>query len=259
MINNFDGNGILTGNSSFNDSNNVSLQGNFIGTDASGTLDLGNGLAGVVDLGDGHSTVGGTGLDDRNLISGNEEDGVLVSSDDSLVQGNVIGLKKDGLSALGNSRDGVRVLSGEGNKIRQNSISSNGALGIDLGGDGPTPNDAGDADAGANELQNKPLIASAKTGATGTTITATLNSVPDRTFLIEFFSNPSTDRAEGKKLIGEKSVTTGSDGKITFTFKPQAKVPRGQFVTATATGRPEFFDVLTETSEFSAPKKVVRP
>ena len=52
-------------------------------------------------------------------------------------------------------------------------------------------------------------------------------------------------------------MTTGADGKATFTFSPAARVPVGQTVTATAalSGR-----VLAEeesgTSEFSAPKSV---
>lgn len=111
----------------------------------------------------------------------------------------------------------------------------------------PTPNDAGDADSGPNGLQNKPVLTSAKTVSGKTTIKGTLNSTPDKTFTIEFFSNPSGD--EGKKFLGKKSVTTDASGNASFTFAPATAISVGQTVTATS-------DSTHETSEFSAPKKV---
>lgn len=179
---------------------------------------------------------------------------MLVEADNSFIQGNLIGLKNDG-SALGNSRDGVRVDEGEGNRIKQNAISFNGSLGIDLAGDGPTANDAGDADSGPNGLQNKPVIGSAKTGHTSTTIKGTLNSTPNKTFNVEFFSNPAGEN-EALTFLGEQSVTTDASGKAAFTFKPCQMVSRGQFVTATASTPAAN---SSNTSEFSAAKKVVRP
>lgn len=179
---------------------------------------------------------------------------MFVDADDSLIQGNLIGLKKDG-SALGNSRDGVRVDSGEGNRIKQNAISFNDGLGIDLDGDGASANDAGDLDPGPNGLQNKPIIGRATTGRAGTTIKGSLNSTPNETFIVEFYANPAGE-SEGLVLLGEQSVATDVSGKAAFTFKPEMKVPRGLLVTATANGPSDF---LGNTSEFSAAKKVVRP
>src|SRR5258707_15890249 len=64
------------------------------------------------------------------------------------------------------------------NTIRYNSIYSNGTLGIDLGDDGITPNDAGDGDTGFfNDLQNFPVIASAQFGAGSVTIAGSLSSM----------------------------------------------------------------------------------
>jgi large repetitive protein len=114
---------------------------------------------------------------------------------------------------------------------------------------GNTANDTGDGDEGANGLQNKPVITSAKNSSTKTTITGTLNGGREVTSLIQFFSNPSGN--EGKKFIGEKSVTTDSFSNVTFTFSPASKVAAGNTITATAT------PVRIEaggTSEFSAPK-----
>ena len=56
-----------------------------------------------------------------------------------------------------------------GNRVLRNSIYSNGELGIDLEGNGPTPNDNKDRDEGPNTLQNNPRLTSATT--TGTKIT----------------------------------------------------------------------------------------
>jgi len=128
---------------------------------------------------------------------------------------------------------------------------SNGGLGIDLYDDGPTANDSGDADTGANNLQNKPTLSSAKKRATGTTtVRGTLNSTPDKTFNIQFFSNPKgTD--EGKTLLGTQSITTDGSANVSFTFSTTKPIGLGQNITATATGPGG------NTSEFSVPKQVV--
>jgi CSLREA domain-containing protein len=244
-----------------------------------------------------NNTVGGTSPEDRNLISGNSTGVEITSGGGNKVQGNYIGTTKSGTANLGNSSSGVQVTfqganntiggngaarntiafnGGEGvqigavpseagvtgNRIFGNSIFSNGGLGIDLGGDGRTANDPGDADTGANNLQNFPVITSAKTGRRATTIKGTLNSPlegKNDTFTIQFFKNPESTREEGKKFIGEMTGVTDTDGVIdgiiSFTFKPQKKVKEGMFVTATATytGKPSGDD----TSEFSLPKKVL--
>ena len=68
-------------------------------------------------------------------------------------------------------------------------------------------------DSGPNGLQNKPLITSAKTSSTKTTITGKLQRRPNSGFTIEFFSNPSAN--EGKKFIGQKSiVNTDASGRL---------------------------------------------
>jgi len=146
---------------------------------------------------------------------------------------------------------------GEGavsNPISRNSIFNNVGLGIDLlTGNflGVTPNDALDADAGANGLQNFPVISSAKSSSTATAITGKLNSAPGDIYTIEFYSNPSFT-GEGKAFVGKKSVTTDSSGKATFVYKPASRVPVGKAITATAT------NASGNTSEFSAPRQVAK-
>jgi CSLREA domain-containing protein len=266
----------------------VRIEGNFVGTDASGTVARPNRSNGLnLRESGGDNKVGGTFRSQRNLISGNGANGIQIGTgnDGYTLEGNLIGTKKDGTSALGNGTNGVTLSSavdnfvggfsaadantiafnggdgvqviGEdtvGNRILSNSIFSNGGLGIDLVGGtenaaGATANDTGDRDTGANDLQNKPNITSAKTVGDTTTIQAKLNSTPNDGFFVQFFSNPSGN--EGKTFIGSKSVSTNSDGNVTFTFTPSQAVPVGQTVTATAL---EF--VGANTSEFSGPRQV---
>jgi hypothetical protein len=229
---------------------NVRIEGNFVGTDPSGTQALGNRGDGIeMDASD--SVVGGSTVAKRNVISGNDVDGLSVSAvNDVRVENNLIGTEADGVGTLGNLFNGVDVSGTTGVSIVRNSIFSNGQLGIDLGVDGRTLNDLGDADSGANDLQNFPILTSAKTGGGKTTVKGKLNSRPNSGYLIQFFSNPSgTD--EGKKFVGQKSVTTDGSGNATFTFTPSSKVGVGQTITATATK-----NTTGNTSEFSDARKV---
>jgi CSLREA domain-containing protein len=286
VINRFGSNGIdVGGPGSLAESTRVA--GNFIGTDPSGTLDRGNEGRGVVIYGEGTSgnTVGGSRPAGRNLISGNDAGGVgiFLLGEENAVLGNLIGTEKNGTDALGNSGEGVRIggpapdnlvgatLSGgantiafngddgvriidegsTGNAILRNSIFSNGGLGINLDDDGATANDTDDGDTGPNNLQNKPNLTSARNGGGKTTLKGSLNSVPNRTFNIRFFSNPSGN--EGKKYLGAKNVITDANGDTgSFTFKPENKVGANQTITATATRL-----LAGDTSEFSNAEAVV--
>jgi CSLREA domain-containing protein len=202
------------------------VMGNYIGTTKSGTGNLGNTNSGVFVLGSG------------NIIGDND------TSDGLTNAANIIAFNGfDGVDVSGNTSTGNSILS--------NSIFSNGGLGINLGNDGVTPNDPGDADTGANNLQNFPVLSSAKTGRRATTIKGTLESTQNGTFSIQFFSSPKSTNEEGKKFIGQKTATTDAGGQASFTFKPEKKVKAGMFVTSTATN-----DATGDTSEFSAPRKV---
>jgi hypothetical protein len=264
-----------------------------VGTDKGGIKDLGNDLSGVkvdtsvfagINVG---TTVGGTTAASRNVVSGNNGDGIdIFDSPATKVLGNRVGTTAGGKGALGNDEDGVSILVGFGTligngtsggsntvafngddgidipgigtsgiEISRNSVFSNAGLGIDLTDDGTTANDTGDADAGANELQNKPVLSSAKTVSGTTTIKGKLDSNPGKTYTVEFFSNPP-DTNEGKKYIGEQSITTSVDGLRSFTFTPTTSVAVGQTITATATTDTTAGDPTHETSEFSAPRTV---
>ncbi len=140
--------------------------------------------------------------------------------------------------------------------IMGNSIYSNGLLGIDLNLDGVTPNDPQDTDAGANRLQNYPVLISASSDATQTTVTGTLNSTPNANFRIEFFSNPAADASgygEGKTYLGAINIATNASGNASFTATGLPPVLLGYSITATASAQttPPNPTVLY-TSEFSA-------
>jgi titin len=225
------------------------VQGNYIGTDIAGTSDRGNGSHGVVIDGMDGNTVGGN-PGQTNLISGNDADGVhIIGADNTLIQGNLIGTDVAGTGSLPNTGNGVTVIGGTGNTITGGRIDANSLLGIDLGDDGVTANDAGDADAGANGLQNYPAITSAKSGGSGSMISGSLDSTASRQFTLEFFSSPSCDGSgfgEGRTAAGTMSVTTSGAGTVSFTHLTNIAIPVGHVVTATATDTVTF-----DTSEFS--------
>ena len=111
---------------------------NFIGTDRTGTADLGNTGDGIFAVG-GSMTVGGTlTADTRNVISGNSGNGINVLNTGVIIQNNRIGTSADGNTDLGNDKTGLRIVGGFGATIggtaagTRNIISGNGRDGIEL-------------------------------------------------------------------------------------------------------------------------------
>ena len=137
-----------------------------------------------------------------------------------------------------------------GNTITGNSIHDNLGLGIDLGGDGVTPNDPLDADGGPNSRQNFPAITRVFNDGSRATIAVRLHSQPLRRYRVELFDSPASDRSghgEGQHYLGAVDVTTDAAGNGTgaLTVLPASLPPRSR-LTATAT------DPDGNTSEFSA-------
>jgi 6-phosphogluconolactonase (cycloisomerase 2 family) len=264
------------------------MQGNFIGTDVSGTADLGGLSQGVSinrSISASNNLIGGTAEAARNIISGNNTYGVeITGGTGNQVQGNFIGTQVDGISRLRNTShgvfltngannnfiggiiasagniialnggDGVFIDSGTGNSILRNAIFSNDGLGIDLSPDGAAVNDSCDSDTGANNLQNFPVLTLATSNSGITMIQGTLNSAANTTFRIEFFANTACDSSgngEGQTFIGSAMVTTNSGCNANINVTLPATVPSGQFITATAT------DPNNNTSEFSPCRQVV--
>ncbi len=202
------------------------IQGNFIGTDETATIDLGNTGEGIFNI--GSCTIGGTAPGEGNVIAYNGGSPPLDPS------------------------GGIFLFQGTNARIRGNRIFENQPLGIDLAGqpDGVTPNDPGDADTGPNELQNYPMITSIVPGASTTHIEGLLNSTTPTTFDIDLFSNPACqsrpqEYLQGETYLGSTQVTTDGFGNATFATDVPFVLQAGQPVTATAT------DPSGNTSEFS--------
>lgn len=274
--------GVAVGNlNSFQGAAGNLIQGNFIGTTVTGMAALGNGGPGVF-LGETqNNTVGGTSRGARNIIAANRGEGIQIygrSATGNLVQGNAIGVAVDATSPLGNGGAGILVTasasttliggatdtagniiafnggggvivqSGTGNSILSNSIFSNTGLGIDLGGDGVTPNDERDLDGGANDLQNSPTLTAATYSDTTATIRGSLNSTPGTGFRLEVFSNTACDASgfgQGQRPLTVTSIATDGTGATNFFITISLPSTARQFITATVTSSGG------NTSEFS--------
>ncbi len=208
------------------------VQGNYIGVSADGVTPLGNTAGSQL----------GWGIAILRIVNGNTIGGTAAGA------ANVIAYNAGpGISVFGSTAVGNRILS--------NMIFSNGMLGIDLGQDGVTANDAGDGDTGPNSLQNFPILTSAISNGGNTTVQGTLNSAASTQFTIEFFSNPACDASgngEGRTFLGSTTINTGGTGNATINATLPA-VTVGEVVTATAT------DPSNNTSEFSACRVVTSP
>jgi CSLREA domain-containing protein len=177
------------------------------------------------------------------VISGFSGAGIAIAGANNLVDGNTI-------SANGGDGVSVQLAAGfgdsAGNSILGNSIYDNGGLGIDLGPEGPTPNDAGDGDSGGvagargpNDLQNYPLLNSVSSVVATTSVSGTLNSESGSEFVLEVFVSSGCDpssHGEGETLLGTTTTVTNSQGNATFGGTFNGAVLPGQVVTATATG-----------------------
>lgn len=267
-------------------SNGATIQGNFIGTDVTGTMPLGNFFGIWLNFGSGgNSTIGGGTVAARNIISGNRSDGILISafSRNNQIQGNFIGADITGNLPLGNAGNGVKVdssaasnriggpVAGQGNTIAfnqgngvlitgspsatgnlvlRNSIFSNAGLGIDLIGDGVTQNDQGDGDIGPNNIQNFPVITSITGNSSQTTITGNLNSTPSTTFSLNFYSSSACDpsgNGEGTTPFGPGAVGVVTDSNGNVSFSVTLPTPLSPGHVITATAT----DAAGNTSEFS--------
>lgn len=205
------------------------IQGNRIGTGADGVTPLGNKASGIQIVEAVQSIIGAEAspnLDAANTIGYN-------GGDDFFFSGRGIVFLGDGSSSP--------IL----NRVSANSIHDNVQLGVDLGGDGVTPNDPDNQNVGQ---QNFPVISDAFGFNGELTIYGSLNSIASTNFTLEFFANQAADSSgfgEGQVFLGQANVTTDSSGdalfNVSFPLPPNVTV-----VAATAIGP------ISRMSEFSA-------
>jgi hypothetical protein len=201
------------------------IQGNWIGVGASGTSALQNHVAIQISAFDEGlpapegNRIGGLTPGEANTLAFYEENAVriLTTSVENTLSGNSI---RDGLS---------------------------GAPAIDLGGDGPTPNDAGDLDLGPNALMNFPVLDSAVAGAAGTFVIGRLDTQSPAAARVELFASPifaPGAPAEAHAFLG--AATPGADGAFAVLLTADAS---GLALSASAT------DAQGNTSELSDPRR----
>ena len=205
LIQNFLGSGLLL---QIADGNTV--EGSWIGLDASGAVAAGN-LMGIQILNSGSNTIGGNDPAARNLISGNDLDGISISgvlSQSNEILGNSIGVGASGQSVIGNVRDAIRVdgspatliggvSEGSGNVICGSGvgvrISNPGAIGTIVRG-----NSIGTDAGGVSGLGNLQAGIVASDGSTATTIGG---SDPAAGNIVAF------NTEDGVRVVGETTTT----------------------------------------------------
>ncbi len=211
-----------------------------------------------IELGTLGDVVGGTTAASANVISGNNQYGLVIerSSEGILVEGNDIGTDATGKQPLGNGSDGVHIqdnavsntiggsaakdgniiaynggtgvsvtASAVSNPILTNSIFANSNQGIVLSGNG-------------NALQVAPVLTSAVSSGSSTVVQGTLTASPNATYEIQFFANPAADPSgfgQGQTYLGTETVTANGGGVASISFTVKPALATGEVVSATAT------------------------
>ena len=223
------------------------ISGNVVGYNANDGIDLdGSGASGNnVD----HNQIGGTDQHFQGYLT-NGSMGVRVENG-----AHANSIRYNQIS--NNAGTGVRIVSGQGNLIRKNSIYSNGSYGIDLAAGGVTPND----DDGnfqvvdyANRGQNFPVL-TLTTGSTyGGVATGTLTTLPGD-YTVDFYYTGSCDAA------GYGEGQTWLRSKVVYRYPRLLFGDQGSCVSSIAGDGPHHLarqaslpqrQILNNTSEFSA-------
>jgi len=197
--------------------NNNVVEGNYIGTDITGTNALPNtGYAAVaVETGAVGNQIGGTAAGAGNIIAFNYGPGVAVYQSNTT-----------------------------NDSIRGNSIHDDYYGGIYL--DSFTNNHPGFIPA-ANDWQNYPIVTNAFGYGNSTIIEGSLSSLNNQTYYLDFFYNNAQGPGgygEGQVYLGSATVTTGPTGNAFFSYTNYSGNYSGQYISATVTA------TNGDTSEF---------
>jgi hypothetical protein len=201
--------------------------------------------------------------------------GIILGDDDAAITGNII---------HSNGGSGLEIVNtSTGNLISQNSFYANGtagpALGIDLGQDGVTLNENGDADNGPNGLMNFPIISAAYASGSrlivegwarpGATIELFLTDINEgsasagdnqmgmtadygegQIYLATVVEGSGSDTRSGTSSYTDLDGNTDNTNRFKFSIPLPSGVVKGNFLTATAT-------LANSTSEF-APQSIIK-
>jgi gliding motility-associated-like protein len=136
----------ISGNTSagiqISNANSNDVLGNKIGANTTGTAAVANGTSGISITGSTGNKIGDGTAAGANLISGNTQAGVSISTGSAnTVSGNNIGTNLAGTAAIANGTDGINVNASTANILDGNTISGNTQNGISLNnGDNNTIN-----------------------------------------------------------------------------------------------------------------------
>ncbi|HEX7770565.1 MAG TPA: CSLREA domain-containing protein [Dokdonella sp.] len=264
----------------------ITMQGNLVGTDRSGLEPQPiAGEAMQLRVGAGQSAlIGGSEPAARNVIASASSIGVHLlgfGADGAglRVEGNHIGVGIDGLTPLPNGAAGVRygnsVPFGSGwPRVSGNTIAWNAgpgvevagtdatvaevvgnsmhdnAIGIDIDGNGPTPNDPGDADAGPNLRMNHPELRQVAYSGGEYAITWRVDTEVAHAaypLRIDVYVAANPDDAEGSTWIGSDTIDA-PDAQAWRTLELAGPGPAALVATVT--------DAEGRTSEFSAADRI---
>jgi hypothetical protein len=173
-------------------------------------------------------------LVEKNVFEDNTDSGVLV---------------RDPVSDIAPA-----VLHSTGNTISQNSISDSATL-IDLGNNGPTANDAGDADEGPNTLLNFPNSISVATGENNTVnVTGQLDGPTVAAATVEIFAVTQSRIVDGRIVIDAVAFLGQATADANGAFAANGLPPAATGIyTATVTDR------AGNTSELLAESETIKP
>jgi hypothetical protein len=255
----------------FYGANDNVVEGNDIGTNATGTTALGRNGVGVfigeVGYAASNNTIGGTAPGAGNLISGNTN-GVEIDdagSTGNMALGNFIGTDVTGTAALGNTT-GVVITNGAANNIvggttaaARNVIAYNGGAGVAVR-DATSINNTirgnaifGNAGKGidlatSGVTLSPPALLTADANDATTYVSGTFSGATGVSYVLDFYSSPVGGPAPAKRYLG--SLTVSSSSGFTSSVPVSAA---GEMLTATAT------DAAGNTTEFATPVYVLPP
>ncbi|MFD2516385.1 MopE-related protein [Salinimicrobium flavum] len=264
------------------------IQGNLIGTDASGEAPLAPNAPGIFSFGGESILIGGVNEGEGNIIAGDDYAVLdleftnnwrifnnIIGFENSINRGGVIKLDSGTDIVLGGIEAGMSNIIRGGNygviientwdfggyamqaKVSGNSIYGNSLMGIDILPFGLNSNDPGDADAGHNRLQNFPVLENNAALESGNIkLSYFVDSAPGNStypIQVEFFIDAGNRQAKEYLFYDtftEADYNAGIPKEISVPLPTGSGFVVGDFILSTAT------DAGGNTSEFSASVEV---